>query len=164
MKTLLKTMAVVVLAASIVPANMYAEETQKRTATQAEIESYGTVLGIAETAGILTGAMPAFASGMVAFNKIYNAVAPVSTYLATGIAAPSAAIAGIATLLVFTLPELYLVKQCRKTYDEESAKKIQWNGQTKTEDWAMNALIGVPLAFTAAVASLMVAGKIASLA
>jgi hypothetical protein len=164
MKKLLKTMAAVVLAASIVPASMYAEETQKRVATEAEIENYGTVLGIAETAGVLTGALPALASGMVAFNKIYNAIAPISTYLATGIAAPGAVVAGIATMMVFDLPLLYLVKQCEKTYDEESAKKIQGNGQTKTENWAMNAMIGVPLAFTAAVASLMITGKIASLA
>ena len=163
MKKLLKVMAAVILAASIAPVSVYAEETQKRVATEAEIESCGTMLGIAETAGVLTGIMPALASGMVAFNKLYNIVAPISTYLATGIAAPGALAAGIATIMVFDLPLLYLVKQCEKTYDKESSKKMLWNGQTKTEDWAMNAMIGIPLAVTAAVASFMIAGKIASL-
>lgn len=163
MKKLLKVMAAVVLAASIAPVSVYAEETQKRVATEAEIERYGTMLGIAESAGVLTGIMPTLASGMVAFNKLYNVVAPISTYLATGIAAPGAVAAGLATMMVFNLPLWYLVKQCEKTYDEESSKKIQWNGQTKTEDWHMNAVIGLPVACTAAIVSLMIAGKILSL-
>lgn len=170
MKKLLQTMAAVVLAASIVPVSMYAEETQKRTATEAEIENYGTALGIAETGGVLIGVLPVLASSMVTCNKLYKAIAPISTYLATGVAVPGALIAGLATKMVFELPLLYLVKQCEKTYDEESAKKIQRNGQTKAQNcavnainWAMNGMIGVPLAFTAAVASCMIAGKIASL-
>jgi hypothetical protein len=162
MKTLLQTMAAVMLAATIVP--VCADEPQKREATKAEIESCGTSAGIAELTGFLTGILPMAVTYAVVDSKIYSALLPISKYLASGIAIPGGVMAGLATMMVFQIPYHLLMKYYEKTYDEESIKKIVWRGQDKSENWMMNAALGIPAACVAGCLSFAIASKIASLA
>jgi hypothetical protein len=152
------------LATTMVPAYVHADEPQKQVATESQIEECSTAIGITEVGGILMGFLPMFASGAVAASKTYNALAPLSTCLATGVAIPSAIVTGLATLMVFQLPMIYLAKKYQQTYDEKSATEIIWQGHDKTDYWTMNAIVGIPAVYVAGCLSVAIAKGILSLA